>query len=88
MATSEILASGTAAARSSTLALASGESRTLILRAVGPTSLPVQIQASDSSWVTIGQLDTQNPARQVYGPGTYSVYRDTQSSNVGIDAAS
>jgi hypothetical protein len=89
MATTEILASGTSGARSSTITLATGESRTLILRSpAGPNTLPIQIQASDNSWVAIGTIDNAQPARQIYGPGVYSVYRDTTANAAAVDAAS
>lgn len=75
MATVEILASGTTALRSSTITLATGASRTLILRSAGQGALAIQIQASDASWVTVGVLDAQYPVKQISGPGVFSVHR-------------
>lgn len=75
MATVEILASGTTALRSSSITLASGQSRTLILRSAGQGALSIQVQASDFSWVTIGVLDAQYPVKQITGPGVFSVHR-------------
>jgi hypothetical protein len=88
MPTSQILASGTSAARSSTLDLSDGASQTLVMRAAGQGVLSVQIQGSDSSWVTIGYLDSQYPSKQVTGPGVFSVYRDASAVEVAADAAS
>lgn len=88
MPTAQILASGTTALRSTTITLASGASQTLLMRADGQASLTVQVQASDLSWVTIGQLDTQYPAKQISGPGVFSVYRDVSTASVAADAAS
>lgn len=82
MATTEILASGTTELRSSTITLATGESRTLIMRGGG--SLAIHVQASDSSWVPVGGLDAQYPAKQIFGPGVYSVFR---YANVGVATA-
>jgi hypothetical protein len=71
-----------------TITLATGESRTLILRSAGQGDLLIQVQASDSSWVTVGTLDSQNPAKQINGPGVFSVYRDASAVEVAADAAS
>jgi hypothetical protein len=84
----QILASGTTASRSSTLDLAAGATQTLIMRSPGQASLAVQVQASDASWVTIGNLDSQYPSKQVSGPGVFSVYRDVSTVAVAADAAS
>jgi hypothetical protein len=88
MPTAQILASGTAAARSTTITLAQGESNSLLMRSAGQNSLAIQQQGSDSSWVTIGQLDNQTPSRLVNGPGIFSVYRDVTTVAVAADAAS
>lgn len=88
MPTAQILASGTTALRSSTVTLATSASNTLVMRADGQASLAIQIQASDGSWVTVGQLDNQNPAKLVTGPGVFSVYRSASAVAVAADAAS
>lgn len=88
MPTAQILASGTTALRSSTVTLAASSSNTFLMRADGQGSLAIQIQASDSSWVTVGSLDSQNPAKVVTGPGVFSVYRSASAVAIAADAAS
>lgn len=88
MPTAQILSSGTTAARSSTVTIAASASNTFLMRADGQGSLSIQIQASDSSWVTVGSLDSQNPAKVVTGPGVFSVYRNASAVAIAADSAS
>lgn len=69
-----ILASGTTAAPSTTVVLDQGESNTFIMRGTG--GLEIQILADDGEWVQFGSLSRSEPVRQLFGPGSYRAVRN------------
>ena len=77
MATSQLLASGSTPAESSTFVLADGEMATVFLKegAVSP-GVAIEIQNfTNTAYTQIYTLSMQNPAGVVSGPGTYRVRR-------------
>lgn len=88
MPTAEILATGNSAARSSTVTLSQTEVNTFLLRASNSAKLLVQQQASDGSWITIGDLTSSSPSKTVNGPGVFSLLREMSPVGVAADAAS
>lgn len=84
------LASGTSAASSAAdFTLADGASATINL--FGSAGIPgdakavVEILASNSTYVVIGELNAGNPCVQVFGPGTFRVSKSASAVAFGVD---
>lgn len=88
----ELLAPTAAAAESTPLVIAAGDSVTLLLKdAVGPTCPPgcvalVQQQSSGGEWFTVGQIDTQTPAKVLVATGTFRVAKGASATAYGVDS--
>lgn len=87
---SELLPSGTAAAQSRVITVASGTVSTLALKTateVIPDGLAVdvQIRTHAGTFVTIGQLTAAEPAKTLNSPGTFRVSRGAVATAVGVD---
>jgi hypothetical protein len=84
------IASGTTAASSAAdFTLADGAAATLNL--FGAAGVPsdaratVEILASNSTYVVLGEMNAGNPAMQVFGPGTYRVSKSASAVAYGVD---
>lgn len=84
------IASGTTASNGADFTLASGTTSTVNLFAAGEgipngASAPIQIKASNGSYYTLGVLDQNNIAQQVFGPGIFRVVRNANAVAFGVD---
>ena len=85
-----LIAATTAAADSADVTLAAGASVTFLLNGGLLGSLPygavALIQAkSGAQYVTIGQIDSQNPLRVLAASGVFRVSKQISDGAVGVD---
>jgi hypothetical protein len=71
---SVLLAAGTNAASSVDIALADGSSATLILRGIG--KVLVEAKNSVGGYASIGEIVSDSPVQQLYGPMTFRARRE------------
>ena len=87
----ELISIGTTQADSSDFTLAAGETATLFLKdAAGPqlandSYAEIQIKAANGEYFFIGGLNCREPAKNLYGAGTYRVRRMASVSGFGVD---
>jgi hypothetical protein len=88
----ELIAPITGAFDSAPFTILAGDSVTLLLKdAVGPYCPPncvvfVQQQSSGGEWFTVGQLDTQTPAKVLLAAGTFRVSKPVSADAYGADS--
>lgn len=88
----EIIAPTTAQADSATFVIAPGDSVTLLLKdAAGPYVPPdcvafVQQESSGGEWFTVGQIDTQNPAKVLLAAGSFRMHKPASAAAYGVDS--
>lgn len=88
----EIIAPTTAPANSATFAILPGDSVTLLLKdAAGPYCPPncvafVQQESSGGEWFTVGQIDTQAPAKVLLAAGSFRVSKPASADAFGVDS--
>lgn len=71
---STLLSPGTAAAVSGDTALADGAAATLILRGQG--NLTLEVRDTTGAYATMGEVDSNEPVKQVFGPMTFRARRE------------
>jgi hypothetical protein len=92
MATS-LIASSTAAGTSSDIVVAGGAPVTLFLLPGSGINLPadanavIQVKDSTAAYDYAGELTQANPIRQLSGPGTYRVVKQTSGTAYGVQQA-
>lgn len=88
----ELLAPTAAAANSTPFVIAPGDSVTLLLKnAEGPYVPPdsvafVQQESSGGQWFTVGQIDTQSPAKVLVAAGSFRVSKAASATAYGVDS--
>ena len=82
----EIIASGTTATSSAEFTLTDGSNAVLSLGNPGPASVAlVQLKSTGGTFVTIGQLTSNNPAQVLSATGTFIVTRAATSVAFSVD---
>lgn len=88
MATVSIISDGTTAVNSSDFTLATGESATLSIRGTGGGArVAIQIKASDSTYIDLGYIDSQNPSTVLTAVGTFRCAKAASTIAFGVDKA-
>lgn len=78
-----VLATGTGAADSADITLASGETSTLVIRdAAGRVALPVYQKDENNAYTQIGELNERSYV--LTGPGTFRVSRPAGGKSCGV----
>lgn len=87
-----VLASGTAAANSSDIAVVAGTPVTVFLSVATDVPVPsqadcsVQVKDAGGKYHTIGKLTGREPAKAIDAPGTYRVARAACSEAFAVEA--
>lgn len=87
MATTSLIANGTTELASADFSLATGESATLSLSGVPDiySRATIQFKASDSSYVSFGELTTKAPVQVLTAVGTFRCVRRVGVASFGVD---